>query len=120
MAAEATDSCCPDGTQPVASTASTALTASLSSDSTISEMNINAIDVFEPMGFSPVPTDICLVGLDDNSVDEFDTPLCNTAASLNYPMSFDDAPCDAEDPCDELNDDIDEVRAPVDCSAQLV
>ena len=74
------DSCRPNGTQPVAFavpvalTASTASTALLSSDSAISKMNINAVDVFEPMGFPPIPTDACLVVLDDDSVDEFDTP----------------------------------------------
>ena len=26
------------------------------------------------MGYSPIPTDICLVGLDNNSIDEFNTP----------------------------------------------
>ena len=82
-------------------------------------MNINVIDVFEPMGVSPIPTNIRLVGLDDNSVDEFDAPLRNAATSSTCPISFDNAPCKAEDPCDELDDDVNEARALVDTGAMV-
>ena len=82
-------------------------------------MNINVIDVFEPMGVSPIPVNIRLVSLDDDSVDDFDTPLCNAATSSTHPISFNNAPCKAEDPHDELDDDIDEVRAPVNTGAMV-
>ena len=113
------NSCRPNGTQSVDLTASTASTALLSSGSLLSEMNVNAVDIFEPMGASPIPTDICLVGLDDDSIDEFDAPLRNTAASSTCPTSFDDAPCKAEVPCDEVDDDINHARAPVDAGAMV-
>ena len=58
------------------------------------------------MGCSPIPTDICLVGLDDDLVDEFDTPGFD---DLTCPVNFDDAPCDTSDPCDWRDDDIDKV-----------
>ena len=37
-------------------------------------MNVDAVDVFQPMGCSPIPTDIFLVGVHDDSNDKFDTP----------------------------------------------
>jgi len=49
--------------------------SALPSDATtLADVNINAVNVFQPMGYSPIPTDICLVGLDDESIDEFSTP----------------------------------------------
>ena len=82
-------------------------------------MNIDAVDAFKPMGASLIPTDVRLVGLDDDSVDEFDTPLRNAAASSTHPMSFDDIPCKSKDPCDELDDSINDVRALVDAGAMV-
>ena len=82
-------------------------------------MNVNAVDVFEPVGASPIPTDICLVGLDDDSVDKFDTPMRDTATPPTCPVDFNDAPCQAEDPCDDFDDDIDRVRALVDTGAMV-
>ena len=81
-------------------------------------MNINAVDVFEPMGASPIPTDICLVGLDDDSIDEFDTPMRDTVPST-YAVDFNDTPCQAEDPYNDFDDDIDRVRALVDTGAMV-
>ena len=111
-------SCRPNGTWHVDSMVSTASTALLSSNSSFSETNINAVDVFKPMGASPIPTDIHLAGLDDDSADEFDTPL-HDAVSSTCPISFDDAPCEAEDLCDELDDNINEVRALVNTGAMV-
>ena len=37
-------------------------------------MNLNAVNVFKPIGSSPIAADICLLGLDNNSVDKFVTP----------------------------------------------
>ena len=123
------NSCCPNGSQPLDesesqpldSTLSTALTASLSSGSTLSEVNINLVNVFKPMGCSPIPADICLVGLDDDLVDEFDTPLHNTPESDNStcPVNFDDAPCNTADPCNWQDDNIDKVRTLIDTGAMV-
>ena len=80
-------------------------------------MNLNAVDVFEPMGCSPIPTDICLVGLDDESIDEFDTMPTSTKSA--YPVDFDDTPCDTADPHNWQDDDLDDVRALVDTGAMV-
>ena len=100
-------------------TPSTASAASLSGNSTLAEVNIDAMNIFQPMGHSPVPADICLVGLDDDSVDEFDTPLHNASDASRHPINFDDAPCDAADLHNWDNDDIDDVHASVNTGAMV-
>ena len=55
-------------------------------------MNVNAVDVFKPVGASPIPADICLVGLDDDSIDEFNAPMRNAATPSTHSIDFDDAP----------------------------
>ena len=82
-------------------------------------MNVNAVDVFEPVGASPIPADVCLVGLDDDSIDEFDTPMRDSATPSTCPVDFDDTPCQTEDPHDAFDDDIDQVRALVDTGAMV-
>ena len=80
--------CCPDGSPPLDLTSSTASAALLSGDSTLAEVNVNAVDVFQPMGHSPVPADICLVGLDDVLVDEFDTPHTQSTLMMFHVMQL--------------------------------
>ena len=72
------------------------------------------------MGHSPIPTDICLAGLDDDLVDEFDTPLHDPPDALTHPVNFDDAPCDTVDPHDWHNNDINDVRVPVATGAMVM
>ena len=111
--------CRPAGSQSLDLTLSTAFTASLSSNLTLTEANVNAVDVFQPMGCSLVPTDICLVGLDGDLVDEFNTPLQDPSDTLAHPVDFDDAPCDTADPHDWHDNDIDDVHAPVAAGAMV-
>ena len=71
----------------------TCTTASFSSDSSLSDyrnVTLIAVDMFEPIGVSPIPTDIRLVGIDDDSVDEFNTTSTETTC-------FNDTPCDVAD-----------------------
>ena len=120
-----THSCCPngsqplDGSQPLNLTPSTASTASLSGNLTLVEVNVDAVNVFQPVGHSSVPTDICLVGLNDNLVDEFDAPLHNPSDSLTHPVNFDDAPCDTADPCDWHDNNINKACALVNKGAMV-
>ena len=73
------------------------------------------------MGYSPIPTDICLVELHDNSVDEFDTPEQSPVYDTNDPsdIDYDDSPCTIANPCDWSDDDIDNVWALVDTRAMV-
>ena len=112
----------PNGSQPLNLTASTvpmASTALLSGDLTLEGVNINAVNVFQPMGCSPVPTDICLVGPDDDSVNVFDTPSHGPSDSLTHPVNFDETPCDTADPCDWQDNDADGVHALVDTGTMV-
>ena len=88
-------------------------------------MNLNAVEVFEPMGYSPIPTDICLVGTDDNSIDEFDTqeqsPVYDTddPTQTKYPVDYANSPCDATDTYNWQDDNVDDVRALIDTGAMV-
>ena len=95
-------------------------------------MNLNAINVFDSSGSSPIPTDIHLISLDDNSVDEFETadqsPVYDTddphSRHLDYDNSprhldYDDSPSPIADPYDWTNDDIDDDRALIDTGAMV-
>ena len=97
--------------------------ASPSDATTLDDVNINAINVFEPMGYSPIPTDICLVGLDDDSVDEFATPEQSTVYDTDDPnrptIRYENTQSPITDSYDWANDDIDDVRALVDTGAMV-
>ena len=73
------------------------------------------------MGYSPIPTDIRLVKLDDNSVDEFDTPEQSPVYDTDDPskIKYDDSPCTVIDSYDWSDDDIDDVRALIDTGAMV-
>ena len=76
------------------------------------------------MGYSPIPTDICLVGADNDSVDEFDSadqsPICDTDdPQPEHAIDFDDTPCAIADTHNWDDDDIDDVRALVDTGAMV-
>ena len=60
--------------QTVATADDTCSTAYSSSIMTLTDVNLNAVNVFKPIGSSPIAADICLLGLDNNSVDKFVTP----------------------------------------------
>ena len=94
-----THSRCPHASSSV----ETGSTASFSSATTTVDVNINAVDIYQPMGYSPIPTDICLVGVDDDSVDEFDSPEQSPIYDTDDPppehaIAFDDTPCEIVDP----------------------
>ena len=97
--------------------------ASPSDATTLDDVNINAINVFEPMGYSPIPTDICLVGLDDDSVDEFATPEQSTVYDTDDPnrptIRYENTQSPITDSYDWANDDIDDIRALVDTGAMV-
>ena len=78
-----------------------------------------AVGVFEPMGCAPIPANIQLIGVDDDSVKKHGTTLCNLSnpSTLRHLVNFDDAPCDAANPCDWHNNNINDVQALVDTSA---
>ena len=82
-------------------------------------MHLNAVNIFQPMGYSPIPTDICLVERDYNSVDEFDTPEQSPVYDTYDPsdIDYDDLPCTVADPYDWSDDDIDDICALVDTGA---
>ena len=73
------------------------------------------------MGYSPNPTDICLVELDDNSVDEFDTPEQSPVYDTDDPsdIDYDDLHCTIADPYDWSDDNIDDICALVDTRAMV-
>ena len=86
----------------------------------------NAVDVFKPEGFLPIPTtDIQLVGVDDNSIDKFNTPdqtpMCDTAdpSKLHHLIDFEDAPCNVAGLRDWHNDGINDVGTPVDTTSAM-
>ena len=73
-------------------------------------MDLNAVNVFQPMGFSPILTDICLVELDENSVDEFNTPEQSPVYDTDpSDIDYNDSPCTIADPYDWSNDDINDI-----------
>ena len=80
---------------------------------TYADVDLNAVNVFKPMGYSPIPTDIRLVGLDDNSIDEFDTPdqspVYDTDDLHPCNLAYDNSPCDVADPYDWNDDSIDDI-----------
>ena len=94
-----THSCCPlasSMSSPSQSTCSLPrTTTSLTSSSTSDDANVNAVNVFEPMGCSPIPADTWLAGVNDDSVDEFHTlqihPPTETqmiTVNLSSPITF--------------------------------
>ena len=58
--------------QSVTTATDTCSTTSFSSATSFADVNLNDINVFQPVGYSQIPTDICLVELDNNPVDEFE------------------------------------------------
>ena len=86
-------------------------------------MNINAVNDFESTGSSPIPIDICLVGLDDNSVNKFDTheqsPVYDTDDPPSEDLDYKDSPSPIVDPYDWTNDDIDDDCALIDTGAMV-
>ena len=97
--------------------------ASPADATTLADVNINAINVFKPMGYSPIPTDICLVGLDNDSVDEFATPEQSAIYDTDDPdrtsVQYENSQPPITDSYDWGNDDIDDVRALVDTGAMV-
>ena len=78
------------------------------------------------MGLSSIPIDICLVELDDNSVDEFDTPEQSPVYDTDNPsdidyndIDYDDSPCSIADPYDWPDDNINNIHALVDTGAMV-
>ena len=77
------------------------------------------------MGYSPIPTDICLVGIDNNSIDKFDTqdqsPVYDTddPAQSEYPIDYDNSPCQVTDTYDWQDNNIDDVCALIDTGAMV-
>ena len=89
-------------------------------------MNVNAVNVFQPMKCSSIPTDICLVGINDDSDDEFDTPDQSPIYDTDDPIINDSAvdyqntpPVATSDLYDWEADDIDDVRALIDTGAMV-
>ena len=82
----------------------------------------NAINVFQPMGYSPIPTDTCLVGLDGNSVDKFDNPEQSPVYITSNPSELDykHSPCTVADLYDWTDDKIDNVCTIVDTGAMVI
>ena len=121
----AADSCSPDLSPSIASTEHTCSAVLLSGQSSCGVANLSAVDVFEPMGHSPIPTDVCLAGLGDDSVDKFDTidqfSVCD-ADDPNGPdcsVSLEDNPCDVGDPHDWHDNSADDACALVDAGAMV-
>ena len=73
------------------------------------------------MGYSPIPTDIRLVELDDNSVDEFDAPEQSPVYDTDDPSDIDynDSPCTVTDSYDWSDSDIEDIYALVDTGAMV-
>ena len=73
------------------------------------------------MIYSPIPTDICLVELDDNSVDEFDTPEQSPVYDTDDPSDIDcdDSPCTIADSYNWSNNNIDDICALVNTGAMV-
>ena len=117
-------SCCPNLSTSVPSV-STCSTALLSSTQTYNDVNLNAVNVFEPMGYSPIPTDICLVGNNNNSIDKFNTqdqlPVYNTddPAQSQYPVDYDNSPCKVTDTYDWQDNSVNDVCALIDTGAMV-
>ena len=88
---------------------------------TLGDVNLNAVNVFQPMGCSPIPTDICPAELNDYSVDEFNTPEQSTIYDTGNPSTLDynDLPCNVADLYDWTNDDIDDICTLVDTGAMV-
>ena len=107
--------------QTVGSADDTCSTASSSSATMLADVNFNAVNLFQPMGYSPIPTDICLIGLNDESIDEFDTPEQSTIYDTNNPSALDykDSPCTVADLHNWTNNNIDNVCALVDTGAMV-
>ena len=86
-------------------------------------MNLHAVNVFEPIGSSPIPTDICLVGLDNSSVDKFDTPeqspIYDTDDPPSEDLDYEDSPSPFANSYDWTNDDIDDACALIDTRAMV-
>ena len=101
-------------------------TASPSSSSSVHDVNINAVNIFQPLKCSSIPTDIRLVGVDDDSDDEFDTPDQSPVHDTDDPIADDTAvdcqnapPTTPLDPHDWEDDDTDDVRALIDTGAMV-
>ena len=89
-------------------------------------MNINAVNIFQPLKCSSIPTDIRLVGVDDDSDDEFDTPDQSPVFDTDDPIADNTAvdcqnapPTTPLDPHDWEDDDTDDVRALIDTGAMV-
>ena len=112
------------GTRHSVTTATdTCSTATSSSNTTLDDVNLNAIHVFESTGLSPIPTDIHLVGLDNDSVDEFDTvdqsPVYNTDDQHPEHLGYEDSPSPIADSYNWTNNDIDDDCALIDTGAMV-
>ena len=73
------------------------------------------------MRSSAIPTDICLIENDDNSVDEFCAPDQSPVFNTNDPSmpSYTNTASPFDDPYDSSTDDIDDVRAMIDTGAMV-
>ena len=80
-------------------------------------VTLNAVDVFEPSGISPIPTDIQLAPCNDDPIgDEFHTlDTQSMSFDRDNPISIDCLPPDdISDPYDDTSDDYDSLRGNID------
>ena len=115
----------PDVSQSINLMENTLSTASLSSNLTNRDVNLDAVDVFEKMGHLPIPAHIHFVGVDNDSINKFDMPdqtlLCDATdpSKSHCPVDFEDAPCNVADLQDQHDGSINGVWALVDTSAMV-
>ena len=112
-------SCSPIESSSGTDTATTASSASTLGygDTNFATVSLNAVNVFQPMGISPIPTDIQLAAYNDDPLgDEFQT--CNDqnqSFDRDNPISLDCLPPDnISDPYDDTEDTADCLRGNLD------
>ena len=113
-----THSRCPHASSSV----ETGSTASLSSATTAADVNLNAVNVFEHLECSQILADMCLAGLDNDSVDEFDNPEQSLVCNTDNPSGFNcaDFLCTVDDPFDSTKDNVDNIHELVDAGAMVI